>query len=318
MTEDNPKTDEIAPALAVDGASLAYAGKRALDSVSLSVGAGEVYALVGPNGAGKSSLVKAITGRQPLAAGSIRIGGAAAGTPGARRKIGIAPQRPSLYDRLTARENIVCFARLAGVSAVNANGLAADALALAGFPADDKTPAGKLSGGWRQRLNIAAAIAHRPPLAILDEPAAALDREGVDGVNALIERLAAGGVGVLLVTHDMAQADLLAARVGVLRRGRLIAEDSPAALRGGYGGPGLIVTIIAEGPVESLLAAEGFCESAPRRWRGALANQSAAAALAERLERAGAMVRSVEAAAPTLADAVSALLAREAAQQAAA
>jgi ABC-2 type transport system ATP-binding protein len=312
LAVDHPSTEESAPPLQVDSARIAYGGREAVDGVSLRIAGGDVYALVGPNGAGKSSLIKAICARLPLAGGAISVGGAPAGAPEARRRIGIAPQRPALYDRLTARENIACFARLAGLNAAEAKARAADALSLAGLDALGDALAGKLSGGQRQRINIAAAVAHGPSLAILDEPAAALDRDGVEGVNALIEKLAARGVGVLLVTHDMAQADLLASRVGVLDAGRIVAEDAPARLRDAFGGGGLIVTIVAEESAKAPLTAEKFERVGQQRWRGRLQDHGAAAALADRVARAGGAIRSIETAAPTLADAVASILARRA------
>lgn len=311
MAVDHPSTEDRVPALQVDAARIAYGGKIAVDGVSLRIEQGEVYALVGPNGAGKSSLIKAICARLPLAGGAISVGGAPAGAPDARRRIGVAPQRPALYDRLTARENIACFARLAGLKAADAKARAEDALSLARLDGLGEALAGRLSGGQRQRINIAAAVAHGPALAILDEPAAALDRDGVEGVNALIEKLAARGVGVLLVTHDLAQADLLATRVGVLDAGRIAAEDVPARLHEAFGGGGLIVTIVAEESAGTALSAEKFERVGPQRWRGRLQDHGAAAALADRIARAGGAIRSIETAAPTLADAVATILARD-------
>lgn len=306
MPDNDSLTDEGLPPLACERACVVFGGKTALNDVSLSVAAGEVYALIGPNGAGKSTLVKAICGRVPLSDGEVNVSGAPAGSRRARLRIGVAPQRPALYDRLTARENIACFARLAG--AVGGEELAERALSLAGLPDVDRALAGRMSGGQRQRLNIAAAVAHGPALVILDEPSAALDREGVDGVNALIARLADSGVAVLLVTHDMTQAELLAGRVGVLSSGRLVAEDSPTGLRESYGGAGLVVTIVADASAAPVLSAEAFDEIAPRRWSGRLANQGEVAALAEKVGRIGGSIRSIETAAPTLSAAVAALL----------
>lgn len=282
----------------------------ALNDVSLEIAKGEIYALVGPNGAGKSSLLNAVIGRKALTCGRVTICGAAAGTPAARRRLGAAPQRPALFDRLTAFENARCFARLAGVPARDAGARAAEALRLAGLDPESRQPAHRLSGGQRQRANIAAAMAHRPDLIVLDEPAAALDRDGVEGVNALIARLAAAGAGVLLVTHDMTQAEQLARRVGVLAQGRLLVEEAPERLKTRYLRGGLAVAIDVEDH-GGLLSSWGFQRGEDGLWRGVAPDYEAVADLASRLAAAGGAIRTVDIQAPSLADAVRAALAAE-------
>lgn len=294
--------------LYVDGACLCYGAVRALQDVNLHVDAGEVYALVGPNGAGKSSLVKAICGRALLASGMIAIGGARAGSADARRRIGVAPQRAALYDNLTALENVACFARLAGVSAAESDERAAAALNLTGLSPENKTFARRLSGGQRQRANIAAAIVHAPSLLVLDEPAASLDPEGHAEANALIEQVRSENMAILLVTHDMAQADQLATRVGVMSGGRIIVEGTPEWLKARFGGDGLRVSIDADEAAENRLALCGFTQDRRKVWHGRVASQSDLAALVERVENSGGTLRSVETALPSLAGAIDAAL----------
>lgn len=299
------------PPLAASGAVVSYRGARAVDGVSLAINTGEIYALVGPNGAGKSSFVKGVCGRARLSGGSVTVGGAPAGSAAARRQIGVAPQRPALFDRLSALENVEAFAALAGVAATERGERAREALSFAGLDPDARTHAQRLSGGQRQRANIAAAVVHAPGLVILDEPAAALDRQGVDDVDALIVRLAARGVAILIVTHDMTQAERLATRAGVMKSGRLIAEGSPADLKLRHAGGGLQVSICAAPGAAVILAEAGFASAGVQRWRGRLPDHEAVAMLANRLAAAGAPAREVEAAAPTLGDAVAAILAGE-------
>ncbi len=294
--------------LHVAGASLSYGAFRALEDINLQVGAGEVYALVGPNGAGKSSLVKAICGRAVLASGMIAIGGARAGSADARRRIGVAPQQAALYDNLTAFENIACFARLAGVCAAESGERAAAALNLTGIASNNRTFARRLSGGQRQRANIAAAIVHAPSLLILDEPAASLDPEALAETNTLIERVRSENMAILIVTHDMAQADQLATRVGVMSGGRLVIEDTPAGLKARFGGDGLRVSIDADDIAANSLALNGYTQDRRKIWHGRASSQSDVAALVERIAKNGGAIRSIETALPSLAGAVDAAL----------
>jgi ABC-2 type transport system ATP-binding protein len=294
--------------LHVAGASLSFGAVRALEDVTLHVGAGEVYALVGPNGAGKSSLVRAICGRVLLASGTISIGGARVGSRDARRSIGVAPQKAALFDKLTALENVSCFARLAGVSAAESDARAAAALKLTGLAPENRTFASRLSGGQRQRANIAAAIVHAPALLVLDEPAASLDPEGVAETNALIEQVRSENMAILIVTHDMAQADQLASRVGVISGGRIIVEGTTEKLKARFGGDGLRVSIDADAVAANNLTQHGYIQDRQRIWHGRAASQMEVAALVERVTNSGGVIRSVETALPSLAIAIDAAL----------
>jgi ABC-2 type transport system ATP-binding protein len=307
-----PSRDEprYGAALEATNASLSFRDLRALDQVSLRIAPGEVYALVGPNGAGKSTFIKAACGQAPLNGGTIMIGGAPAGSAAARRRIGLAPQRPALFDRLTAEENVDCFARLAGVSNDVRRERVQDAMALTRLEGASRKTAHCLSGGLRQRVNIAAAIVHMPALLILDEPAAALDHAGLADANAVIENVRSRHIAVLLVTHDMAQAEACADRVGVLCAGRMIGEGAPEAIKARLGDQlAVTVTTLGDHAAETILRERGFSPIAPRRWRGAAAHQREVAALAEALSYARAPVQAIEAARPSLADAVAALIA---------
>jgi ABC-2 type transport system ATP-binding protein len=221
---------EAAIVLRVDNATRRYGGRLALEDVSLQIMEGEVYALIGRNGAGKSTLVKAIVGALSLDCGAVSVlGGDPARAPGARRVIGVAPQDIALYGHLTVSENLTAFATLAGVresrgSAVRA---AMDETACA-ERANQRID--QLSGGWRRRANLAAAIVHRPRLLVLDEPGEGLDAETRAVFRHLIGRLRARSTAILLISHDADDVTTLADRVGVLSAGRLVAEGSPHTL----------------------------------------------------------------------------------------
>ncbi len=224
------KTLDPAPSLIIKDVSLCYGTHKALDNVSLSIPPGTLTALIGPNGAGKSSLVKTICGRIPPDEGTITINGRASTERAARITLGVAPQRAALYDQLSAEENLICFARQAGVQKLVARQRVKDVLLMIGLSNHASVRISQMSGGMRQRVNIAAAIMHEPKLLILDEPAANLDPQGVTQISRLIEKLKTANYAILLITHDMEQANLLADNVVILTNGRVKAAGAPQHL----------------------------------------------------------------------------------------
>jgi len=211
-------------------ASRSYGGRPALDQVSLQIAEGEIYALIGRNGAGKSTLAKAAIGALSLDAGAVRVlGGDPARDPAARRAIGVAPQEIALYAHLTVAENLHAFATLAGVRAKRADAVR-EAMEETACTERADQRIDQLSGGWRRRANLAAAIVHRPRLLVLDEPTEGLDAETRVILRRLIDRLRARGVAILLISHDGEDVAALADEVGVLHAGRLVAEGPPDAL----------------------------------------------------------------------------------------
>jgi ABC-2 type transport system ATP-binding protein len=202
----------------------------ALDGVSLNVASGEIYALIGRNGAGKSTLAKAAIGALALQSGSVRVlGGDPAKDRAIAGAIGVAPQEIALYGHLTVAENLDTFATLAGVRHGRAEAVAAAMTATACTPRAG-TRIDQLSGGWRRRANLAAAIVHRPRFLVLDEPTEGLDTQTRMALRRLILDLKTEGTAILLISHDADDVRALADRVGVLDAGRLVAEGSPADL----------------------------------------------------------------------------------------
>ncbi len=197
--------------LTVAGVGKRYGDREALRGVSFSAVAGERLAVIGPNGAGKTTLLQ-------ILAGSLGSDGGEVKAP----RLGWVPQAAALYSKLTVRENLELFARLerAGEGAVERM------LELTGLPADDQ--AGRLSGGSRQRLNIAVGLLGDPPLLLLDEPSAALDPRQRERLWTFITGLEAT---VLYTTHDVAEAERYADRVLVLADGELLFTGTPDALR---------------------------------------------------------------------------------------
>jgi ABC-2 type transport system ATP-binding protein len=218
-----------ADGLAVDGLHVRYGSRAVLKGVDLRIAAGEIFGLLGPNGAGKTTLIRTICGRVTPSAGSIEVDGRRGGSA-ALRRIGLVPQEIALYPHLTARENLAVFGRLSGLSARQTR----EAIDWASEAADIRQRLDDrievLSGGWKRRVNIAAAILHRPALLILDEPTVGVDIDARNGLHALMTELARGGISVLLATHDLEGAETLCARVGFLRDGVIAPSGSPREL----------------------------------------------------------------------------------------
>jgi ABC-2 type transport system ATP-binding protein len=208
-----------------------YGETVALAGASLSVERGEVFALIGPNGAGKTTLVRALTGTTEPDGGRARI----LGEPPAavdRDRLGVLPQSFSPPGRLSAGELLSYYAGLYDDARDPADVLADVGLADAG-----DTWYEDLSGGQQRRACVGSALVNDPDLLFLDEPTTGIDPAGRRTVRRLVEELAAGGTTVVLTTHDMAEAERLADRVGLLADGALVASGSPTALVREHGGP---------------------------------------------------------------------------------
>jgi ABC-2 type transport system ATP-binding protein len=211
----------------------AYGDRVVLDDLSLEVGAGEIYGLVGPNGAGKSTAINIICGLLDPDAGRVEVAGVSS-SEAARRRLGVVQQETAVYEQLTCRENLDLFARLYGLNRSRRQGAIAaliDRLHLA--PYADAVVA-RLSGGWQRRVHIAAALVHSPTALILDEPTAGLDVEARRQLWAAIERLRAAATAILLTTHDLVEAERLCTRLGILSRGRVVAEGTMDELRASF------------------------------------------------------------------------------------
>lgn len=227
------------PAVAFEGVAKVYpGGTPALAGIDLTVAGGGFVALVGASGSGKSTLLKTVNRLVVPSAGRVAVAGAdvAAGpAPALRRRIGYVFQHVGLFPHMTVAQNIAVPLRLAG--RVDAGRVAA-LLDLVSLPraVADRMPAA-LSGGQRQRVGVARALAAEPRLLLLDEPFGALDPVTRDQLGGELRRLHDTlGLTTIMVTHDMAEALLLAERVLVMDAGRVVADATPAALMAGQGG----------------------------------------------------------------------------------
>ncbi|RYY47939.1 MAG: ATP-binding cassette domain-containing protein [Sphingomonadales bacterium] len=219
--------------------SKVFAGVTAVDNVSLEVRTGSFVALVGASGSGKSTLLKTVNRLIAPSGGEVLIGGARVDAGPAhllRRRIGYVFQNIGLFPHMTVGENVAIGLRLAGMREPGTR--IAELLALVDLPESfaARMP-DALSGGQRQRVGVARALACSPGILLMDEPFGALDpvtRAGLGtAIRALHDRL---GLTSILVTHDMAEALLLADRVLVMAKGRIVADATPRELLAGKGG----------------------------------------------------------------------------------
>jgi sodium transport system ATP-binding protein len=227
-----------APVIVVDQLVKSFGRVSAVDGLSFSVDAGEIYGLLGPNGAGKTTTLRILAAMLTPTAGRASLAGLDVATDpqAARRRIGFLTGTTGLYARLTGRELLTYFGRLHGLAAP-AIAARVDLLARALDVApllDRRCEA--LSTGQRQRLSVARAVLHDPSVLVLDEPTVGLDVLGSRFLRDFVRAERDRGKAVLFSTHYLAEAELLCDRIGLLHQGRLLAEGTPPALRALAGG----------------------------------------------------------------------------------
>jgi ABC-2 type transport system ATP-binding protein len=206
-------------------------GKRlVLDGFSCSIDRGSITGLLGPSGSGKTTLMRVIVGVQIVGAGTVTVLGEEAGSASLRRKIGYMTQVPSVYSDLTARENARYFASLYGFGKSAAD----DVLAVVGLRDEADQLVANLSGGQQSRASLACALVGKPEVLVLDEPTVGQDPVLRDELWDRFRDLAAGGATVLVSSHVMDEANRCD-RLLLIREGILIADDTPAAVKGSAG-----------------------------------------------------------------------------------
>jgi ABC-2 type transport system ATP-binding protein len=216
---------------------------RALDSVTLDIDPGEVFGVIGPNGAGKTTLLKVLSTLILPTRGTARVNGAdlVRGAEAVRRSVGIATgEERGFYWRLTGAENLEFFGGLRGFAPREAGRRAREALELVDLLPIAKEPVMRYTTGMRQRLSLARALLARPRVLLLDEPTRSLDPTAVQGVHALVRRLATDDrVTVMITTHNLEEAEAVCTRVAVLTDGtvRSVVSVAPGEgrLRDRYG-----------------------------------------------------------------------------------
>ena len=213
-------------------------GPRAVDGIDLEVAPGEIYGFLGPNGAGKSTTVLMLTTLLPPTEGTARVAGHDVVREGAavRTAIGAALQEAALDPYLTGREHMRLQAGLHGLDRSDRERRGNELLERVGLIEAADRRVGGYSGGMKRRLDLGLALVHRPRILFLDEPTTGLDIQSRSALWEEVERLSADdGVTVFLTTQYLEEADVLADRVGIIDHGRIVAEGTPAQLKGEIG-----------------------------------------------------------------------------------
>jgi ABC-type multidrug transport system ATPase subunit len=203
-------------------------GVLAVDNLGLHVRRGEVYGLLGPNGAGKTTTLRMLVGLMRPTSGTARVLGRVPGSPGSLTRLGAMIESPGFYPFLSGRDNLRCLADHADVAEDRVEEVLEE-VELTPRAADKF---GTYSMGMKQRLGVAAALLKEPELLILDEPTTGLDPAGISDMRILLRGLGRGRRTVLLSSHLMTEVEQTCDRVGVISRGRLVAEGTLRDLRG--------------------------------------------------------------------------------------
>ncbi len=229
---DNHDTNSVQHPIIVEGLTKSFGNFTAVDHVSFSVKAGDVFGWLGPNGAGKTTNILLLLGLIKPTSGSASVLGfdPVTQTKTMQAHVGYMSQQFTLYNELTACENIQFYGKVYGLDRDELANRQAEILHMAGLIGRENVLTSQLSGGWKQRLALGCAIVHRPQVVFLDEPTAGVDPISRRNFWGLIYAMTKKGVTVLVTTHYMDEAELCQ-RVGFISGGRLVALDSPSQLK---------------------------------------------------------------------------------------
>jgi ABC-2 type transport system ATP-binding protein len=229
------------------------AGLTAVDRLDLEVHEGEIFGLLGPNGAGKTTTVGMLTTRVVPTSGQAEVAGVdvVADPPAVKQRIGVVSQSNTLDRSLTVEENLYYHGRYFGMGVKAAHARATELLDRFRLADRAKADVATLSGGMAQRLMVARSIVHHPQVLFLDEPTAGLDPQSRLALWEILGELHALGQTILLTTHYMEEADQLSSRVAIMDHGRLLALDTPAALKRSVAAD-TVVRVTADGDIEGL------------------------------------------------------------------
>ncbi len=215
--------------LVVENAVRRFGDRKALNGASFELRQSEFLGLLGPNGAGKTTLIRSIAGRLRLNQGEIRLHGRPV-VPGAKTpesaRLGIIPQNIAIYESLTARENLELFGRIFEVPRERLRKRIDWALDWTGLSDRAKEPVSGFSGGMQRRLNIACGVLHEPDVILLDEPTVGVDPQSRQRIWEMLKQIQAGGVSIVLTTHQLDEAQQICERIVIIDDGRTIAAGT--------------------------------------------------------------------------------------------
>lgn len=216
-------------AIRLDGLRVLYGSFAAVDGLDLTIHGGELFGLLGPNGAGKSTTIRVLIGQRRPSAGTVTVAGLDVVRDWAdvKPKFGYVPDRENHFEEFTGRRNLEFFAQLYGVPRRRAQ----DVLELVELDEAGDLPVRGYSLGMRKKLLLARALLHEPPILYLDEPTANLDIHSAEVVHRILRERVKMGATVIMTTHDMDEVEKICDRVGIVCRGKLVALDSPLALK---------------------------------------------------------------------------------------
>ncbi len=219
--------------LSVSDLEYRYGDRLAARGVTFSVGHQQCFGLLGPNGAGKTTTLSCIAGLLSAWTGQMQFAGQAfqpASRVQDRARLGLVPQELAIYPNLTARENLVFFAKLSGVAAAEREQVVAKNLELAGLTDRQHDLVRTFSGGMQRRLNLAAGLLHKPALVLLDEPTVGVDPQSRNHLFETLLRLKSQGLSLLYTTHYMEEAQRLCDCVAIMNEGTIVGVGTPAQL----------------------------------------------------------------------------------------
>ena len=219
--------------LEVVGLKKRYGSLQAVDGVGFTLGRGESVGLLGPNGAGKTTTLSIIVGLLGADEGEVRVEGRrlSGDADPLKHKLGFVPQELALYEELSARQNLALFGSVYGLTGHALAEAMDESLALVGLTDRAGEKVGKFSGGMKRRLNLAAALLHKPEVLLLDEPTVGVDPQSRNAIFENLEALKARGMALLYTTHYMEEVERLCERVVIVDHGKVVANDT---LRGLY------------------------------------------------------------------------------------
>lgn len=224
----------------------------AVDGVSFDLGRGETFGLLGPNGAGKTTTIGMLVGVLRPDGGAVLVNGSSKPTEtAARLAIGVAPQSLSLYEELTAKENLTFFARLYQLSGTRLAERVSWALDFAELSDRSKDRVKTFSGGMKRRLNLAVALVHDPQVLFLDEPTVGVDPQSRNHIFSRVEELKSLGRTIIYTTHYMEEAQRLCDRVAIMDRGKILDLDRVDALITRYGGRSVVKAELVRPPADA-------------------------------------------------------------------